>query len=98
MAARLRSRSSVASPIGILRLAAMLIRFRRSCCTALLAACFIITGVEAQNDPASRRAAIEGMYPIMMHAMETKNFGRARNICDQAIMWEPQNPVHHYNL
>jgi hypothetical protein len=76
----------------------MLIRFRRSCYTALLAAGLIITGVQAQNDPASRRAAIEGMYPIMMHAMETKNFGRARNICDQAIMWEPQNPVHHYNL
>src|SRR4030095_7313830 len=34
----------------------------------------------------------------MLHALETKNFGRARNICDQAILWEPQNPVHHYNL
>ncbi len=76
----------------------MLISLRRSCCNALLAACLVITGVHAQNDAASRRAAIEGMYPIMMHAMETKNFGRARNICDQAIMWEPQNPVHHYNL
>jgi hypothetical protein len=38
------------------------------------------------------------MYPVMLAALEAKNFGRARNICDQAIMWEPQNPVHHYNL
>src|SRR5262245_58000384 len=52
----------------------------------------------AQNDPASRRAAIEAIYPIMINALQAKNFGRARNICDQAIMWEPQNPVHHYNL
>ena len=76
----------------------MLSSLRRSCLTLLTAACLLTSGVHAQNDPASRRAAIEGMYPIMMHALQTKNFGRARNICEQAIMWEPQNPVHHYNL
>ncbi|MSU50169.1 MAG: hypothetical protein EXS37_13980 [Opitutus sp.] len=54
--------------------------------------------VRAQDDPASRRAAIEGMYPVMLRELEAKNFGRARNLCDQAIIWEPQNPVHHYNL
>jgi hypothetical protein len=54
--------------------------------------------LRAQDDAASRREAIEMMYPVMIHALETKNFGRARNICDQAIIWEPQNPVHHYNL
>jgi hypothetical protein len=54
--------------------------------------------VRAQNDAASQRAAIDGMYPIMLGALQAKNFGRARNICDQAIVWEPQNPVHHYNL
>ena len=52
----------------------------------------------AQDDPVSRRAAIDAMYPVMMNALEAKNYGRARNICDQAIIWEPQNPVHHYNL
>ena len=52
----------------------------------------------AQEDPVSRRAAIDAMYPVMMGALEAKNYGRARNICDQAIIWEPQNPVHHYNL
>lgn len=52
----------------------------------------------AQNDAASRRAAIDEIYPVMIAALEAKNFGRARNICDQAILWEPQNPVHHYNL
>lgn len=66
--------------------------------TSLFAASLITVGLQAQNDAVSRRAAIEGMYPIMMGALEAKNFGRARNICDQAIMWEPQNPVHHYNL
>jgi hypothetical protein len=54
--------------------------------------------LRAQNDPQSRRAAIEAIYPVMIRAMEEKNFGRARNICDQAILWEPQNPVHHYNM
>ena len=71
---------------------------RRSCLAVLTTVCLFTTGLHAQNDPASRRAAIEGMYPIMMHALQTKSFGRARNICDQAILWEPQNPVHHYNL
>src|SRR5688572_15887578 len=53
----------------------------------------------AQNDAAGRRAAIDRMmYPVMLRALEAKNFGRARNICEQAIVWEPQNPVHHYNL
>jgi hypothetical protein len=55
-------------------------------------------GAQAQEDAASRRAAIEAMYPVMMRELEARNFGRARNICDQAIIWEPQNPVHHYNL
>ena len=54
--------------------------------------------LRAQNDPASRRAAIEAIYPLMIQALETKNYGRARNICEQAIAWEPQNPLHHYNL
>lgn len=72
--------------------------FRRFFCTSLLAAGMLTAELHAQNDAVSRRAAIEGMYPIMMSALEAKNFGRARNICDQAIMWEPQNPVHHYNL
>jgi hypothetical protein len=72
--------------------------FRRFFRTTLLAAGLLSAGLHAQNDAASRRAAIEGMYPIMLGALEAKNFGRARNICDQAILWEPQNPVHHYNL
>ncbi len=54
--------------------------------------------LRAQNDPASRRAAIEAIYPLMIQALETKNYGRARNICEQAIAWEPQHPLHHYNL
>jgi hypothetical protein len=54
--------------------------------------------LRAQDDTASRRDAIAELYPVMIHALETKNFGRARNICDQVITWEPQNPVHHYNL
>ena len=72
--------------------------FSRFFRTSLLATGIVTAGLHAQNDAASRRAAIEGMYPIMMSALEAKNFGRARNICDQAIVWEPQNPVHHYNL
>ena len=52
----------------------------------------------AQNTPADRAELIEAIYPVMIAALEAKQFGRARNICDQVILWEPQNPVHHYNL
>lgn len=54
--------------------------------------------VRAQNDPADRAELIEAIYPVMIAALEAKQFGRARNICDQVILWDPQNPVHHYNL
>lgn len=55
-------------------------------------------GLRAQDTAASRRAAIEAMFPAMLRALESGNFGQARNICDQAIAWEPQNPVHYYQL
>ncbi|MES2691951.1 MAG: hypothetical protein V4773_00670 [Verrucomicrobiota bacterium] len=44
------------------------------------------------------RAAIDAIYPVMIQALEAGNFTQARNICDQAIVWDPTNPVHHYNL
>jgi hypothetical protein len=83
---------------GFPYLASMLSVFRCALRTGLLAVGLFAASVFAQNDAASRRAAIEGMYPVMLGALEAKNFGRARNICEQAIVWEPQNPVHHYNL
>jgi hypothetical protein len=52
----------------------------------------------AQDEVSSRQIAIAAMYPVMIHALESGNFGQARNICDQIITWEPLNPVHHYNL
>lgn len=52
----------------------------------------------AQDTPASRRAAIEMMYPVMVKALDAGRYGQARNICDQAILWEPHNPFHPYNL
>lgn len=58
----------------------------------------LLAPLRGQNDAASRREAIEMMYPVMINALETKNYSRARKICDQVIVWEPQNPVHHYNL
>lgn len=61
-------------------------------------ACAAAPALRAQDDPASRHEAIQAMYPIMIEALEAKAFGRARNICEQAIMWEPQNSMHHYNL
>lgn len=79
-----------------------MIVFPGSLCRTLLAVLSLgaaaLTSLRAQNDPASRREAIEAIYPVMIGALEAKNFGRARNICEQAILWEPQNPVHHYNL
>jgi len=54
--------------------------------------------VAAQETAASRRLAIEMIYPVMVKALEAGRFGQARNICDQAILWEPENFVHPYNL
>jgi len=65
---------------------------------ALVSGVTALAPARAQNDAASRREAIDLMYPVMISALETKNFSRARKICDQVILWEPQNPVHHYNL
>lgn len=50
------------------------------------------------EEAAARRAAIQSFYPMMIAAVETGNFTQARNLCDQAILWEPANPVHRYNL
>jgi len=58
----------------------------------------ILVDSGAQETAASRRVAIEMIYPIMVKALESGRFGQARNICDQAILWEPENPVHAYNL
>ncbi len=54
--------------------------------------------IHAQNAMGSRYAAIEMMYPVMVKALDAGRFGQARNICDQAALWEPDNPVHPYNL
>lgn len=72
--------------------------FRLSVVWFLAIACAAAPALRAQDDPASRHEAIQAMYPIMIEALEAKAFGRARNICEQAIMWEPQNSMHHYNL
>lgn len=64
----------------------------------LIASLLLCAQASGQQTSSARRAAIEALYPVMIKALETGNFGQARNICDQAIMWEPENPVHHYNL
>ena len=69
------------------------VRFLFALC---LAAWFPPAASAAQNE--GRRSAIAAMYPVMIRAVEAGHYGQARNICDQAILWEPDNPVHHYNL
>jgi hypothetical protein len=54
--------------------------------------------LRAQPPTASRQAAIDEVYAAMFAALEAGVFARARNLCDQVILWEPGNPVHHYNL
>lgn len=72
---------------------------RRSAILVLSCAlAFSLARVSAQDTPASRRASIEMMYPVMVKALEAGRFGQARNICDQAFLWEPDNPIHPYNL
>ncbi|MGH7944005.1 MAG: TPR end-of-group domain-containing protein, partial [Opitutaceae bacterium] len=76
----------------------MLKVFRFISAVGLMAACLLVADVRGQHRAVSHRIAIDGMYPIMLNALQEKNYGRARNICEQVILWEPQNPVHHYNL
>lgn len=71
---------------------------RRPLLLAVLVAAACVVRLPAQQTASARHAAIEAMYPVMIKALETGNFGQARNICDQAILWEPENPSHHYNL
>ncbi len=54
--------------------------------------------LHAQAATSSRQAAIDEVYAAMFAALEAGVFARARNLCDQVIIWEPTNPVHHYNL
>ncbi|MBL9212798.1 MAG: hypothetical protein JNL92_20220 [Opitutaceae bacterium] len=65
---------------------------------SVLAGLVTVSPAVAQSSSEERAELIEAIYPIMIAALEAKQFGRARNICDQVILWEPQNPVHHYNL
>ncbi len=65
----------------------------------ILALAAILAGnLPAQDEISTRQIAIQAMYPVMIQALESGNYGQARNICDQIITWEPLNPVHHYNL
>ncbi len=71
---------------------------RRTVLLVLTCALALANPAAAQETAASRRVAIEMIYPIMVKALEAGRFGQARNICDQAILWEPENSVHAYNL
>jgi hypothetical protein len=71
---------------------------RRTVLLVLTCAFALANPAMAQETAASRRVAIEMIYPIMVKALEAGRFGQARNICDQAILWEPENSVHAYNL
>lgn len=52
----------------------------------------------AQAPRERREAEIVAVSQAMIALLDAKNFGRARHLCDQLIVWEPENPVHHYNL
>ncbi|MBI5693047.1 MAG: hypothetical protein HZC55_23470 [Verrucomicrobia bacterium] len=54
--------------------------------------------VQAQAERNSREFALATVTQAMIAALEAGNFGRARHLCEQLILWEPDNPVHHYNL
>lgn len=46
----------------------------------------------------ARHGAIEAFYPVLLQALADGNFDAARPLIDQAIAWEPEEPVHWYNL
>jgi hypothetical protein len=87
----IRARAMIRHPSALSRLVSLLLVIALASLAATLP-------MRAQPDPADRAELIEAIYPVMIAALEAKQFGRARNICDQVILWEPQNPVHHYNL
>lgn len=67
-----------------------------------MSACWIALGItalaSAQDEAAARRAGIAAMQPVMLQAVQAGDFAQARTLCEKMIEWEPQNPVHHYNL
>jgi hypothetical protein len=49
-------------------------------------------------EPDSHQAALEQLVPLMIAALEAGKFDHARDMAEQAIAWQPKNPVHRYNL
>ncbi|MCC2545169.1 hypothetical protein LJY25_01820 [Hymenobacter sp. BT175] len=53
---------------------------------------------QAQSDADTRHQAVAAIYPVMLQAVKDRNLGNARMLCQQVITYEPQDPVHRYNL
>lgn len=58
-------------------------------------------GALAQTPAGTSQAqhqAVVAMYPVMLQAVKDRNLAQARALCQQAISYEPRDPVHRYNL
>lgn len=63
----------------------------------------VTVSIHLQAEPedqseAAHQAAIDAFYPVMISAVNEGRLNAARELCEKAIAWQPQNPVHFYNL
>lgn len=46
----------------------------------------------------SHRAEIEAFYPQVINSINSGQYDQARELIRKAISWEPEDPLHYYNL
>lgn len=55
-----------------------------------------LAAAQTASDP--QHQAVVAMYPVMLQAVKDRHLTQARALCQQAIQYEPRDPVHRYNL
>jgi hypothetical protein len=75
-------------------------RARAQWVTTVLTASLACVCLHAQTDEAAaaRHAGVQAVYPVMLKAVEAGDFDQARTLCEHAILMEPRDPMHRYNL
>ncbi|WP_201981014.1 tetratricopeptide repeat protein [Hymenobacter rubidus] len=58
----------------------------------------LTTWAQSAEETKAYRTAIDAFYPVMIAHVNAGRLNEARLLCQKAIEWDPQNPVHRYNL
>jgi hypothetical protein len=68
------------------------------CLLGVLLGLNLSSQAQTSGEAQAHRTAIDAFYPVMIAHVNAGRLGEARTLCQQAIAWEPNNPVHQYNL